>query len=37
LTSAQKLKAFVFGVAGKIGPVAANLLTAYIETRLGLK
>lgn len=37
VTSAQKLKGFLFKVTEKIGPVAANLLTDYIEKRLGLK
>ena len=37
LMSAHKLKAFVFSIAKKIGPVATSLLTTYIENKLGLK
>jgi hypothetical protein len=37
LMSAHKLKAFVFNIAKKIGPVATSLLTTYIENKLGLK
>ncbi len=36
LTSAQKLKGFVFGLGEKLGPVATNLLTSFIENKLGL-
>jgi hypothetical protein len=37
LTNAQKLKAFVFSLRDKLGPVASNLLIAYLEKKLGLK
>ena len=37
VTSAQKLKGFLFKATEKIGPVAANVLTDYIEKRIGLK
>jgi len=37
LTSAQKLKAFVFSIRDRLGPVATNLMTAYLERKLGLK
>jgi hypothetical protein len=37
LTSAQKLKGFVFSLGEKLGPVARDLATAYIEKKLGLK
>jgi hypothetical protein len=37
LTSAQKLKSFVYSVGEKIGPVATKILTDYIEMKLGMK
>jgi hypothetical protein len=37
LSNAQKLKGFVFSLRDKLGPVASNLLIAYLEKKLGLK
>lgn len=36
ITAKQRLKGFVYSVAGKIGDVAAGVLQSYIESKLGL-
>ena len=36
LQARQKLKGFLYGLAGKVPDVGIGLLTAYLEKRLGL-